>query len=161
MGNLQITEVITKAFGCSPQTDTKALFLKTTPTQLTELREVELVSTKSLYPYWLMLVVLEGCCMMPKEKGKQQPATKPSTSNGDLPTGYTRERVAQSLWKLPTSTWLHGPCHKMKPIPDSAQMATKVGLDRSRTWGKPTPTVLLKGCSNEMTLIDILVSLYV
>lgn len=97
MGNPQITEVITKAFGCSPQTDTKALFLKTTPTQLTELREVELVSTKSLHPYWLVFIVLEGFCMMPKEKGKQQLATKPSTSNGDLPTGYASERAAQSL----------------------------------------------------------------
>jgi hypothetical protein len=41
--NPQTTQSIAKATGCSPQTDCKALLLKTT--QLTEHGEVELVAT--------------------------------------------------------------------------------------------------------------------
>lgn len=39
----QITQDIAKALGCSPQTDAKALLLKTTPTQLIKHGELELI----------------------------------------------------------------------------------------------------------------------
>lgn len=38
-------QTIDKAIGCSQQTDSRALLLKTTLTQLTEYREVQLVPT--------------------------------------------------------------------------------------------------------------------
>ena len=41
----QTPQAIAKAIGCSPQTDGKALLLKTTPVQLTEPGEVNLVPT--------------------------------------------------------------------------------------------------------------------
>lgn len=44
-GNPQTTQGTAKAFGCSPQIDSNAPLLKTTPTQFIEHREVELVPT--------------------------------------------------------------------------------------------------------------------
>ena len=44
-GDPQTNQTISKAISCSPQTVGKALLLKTTPIQLIEHREVELVST--------------------------------------------------------------------------------------------------------------------
>lgn len=41
----QTTQAVIKAIGCSPKTGTKALLLNTTPTQLTEHGEVEMVPT--------------------------------------------------------------------------------------------------------------------
>lgn len=48
-----------KAIGDSPQTHSKAPLLKTTPTEITEQEEVELVSIYILYPFRLMHMVLE------------------------------------------------------------------------------------------------------
>ena len=45
LGNPQTTWAIDKAIGCSLQTDSKTPSLKTTPKQLTEHGEVELVPT--------------------------------------------------------------------------------------------------------------------
>lgn len=59
-GNPQTTQGTPKAFGCSPQTDSNAPLLKTTPTQFIEHREVELVPTKSLHPPSLVFMLLEG-----------------------------------------------------------------------------------------------------
>jgi hypothetical protein len=44
-GNLQITQTMVKAIGCSSQNDSTALLLKTMLTQLIKHREVELVPT--------------------------------------------------------------------------------------------------------------------
>lgn len=49
-GTPQTTQPVAKAIACSPQTAGKTLLLETTPTQLTELGEVELVFAWSL-PY--------------------------------------------------------------------------------------------------------------
>lgn len=47
---------VAKIIGCSLQTDSKAQSLRTTPTQLIEHEEVQMVSIQSLHPY--ILVVL-------------------------------------------------------------------------------------------------------
>lgn len=53
-GNPQTTQAIVKAPGCSPQTESKVLLLRTTPIQLTKHREVRLQPTERLHPYRLL-----------------------------------------------------------------------------------------------------------
>lgn len=43
MGDFQTTQAVSKTIGCSPPTDSKVPLLKTTPTQLIEHGETELV----------------------------------------------------------------------------------------------------------------------
>lgn len=54
--------------GCCLQTNHKAPLLKTTPIQLSERGEVELVITQSLYPYNLASFVQEGTLHATKGK---------------------------------------------------------------------------------------------
>lgn len=69
---LPTTQAISKSVDGSPKTDSKALLMKTKPTQLMEHGEVELVSTKDLYHYGLIFMVLEVLCMLQKKKCKHQ-----------------------------------------------------------------------------------------
>lgn len=61
---LPTTQAISKSIGGSPKTDSKALLMKTKPTQLMERGEGELVSTKNLHHYGLIFMVLEVLCML-------------------------------------------------------------------------------------------------
>lgn len=58
IGTPQMIQAIDKTMGCSPQTDVKALLLKTTATQLIEQGEAKLTPTYSLH--CLAFRVLEG-----------------------------------------------------------------------------------------------------
>ena len=53
---------------CSPQIDSKALLLKTTPTQLTEHEEVKSVPSESLHPYGLESLLQEGSLFATKRE---------------------------------------------------------------------------------------------
>ena len=58
-GNHQTTQAISKSIGGSPHTDSKALVLNTTATQLTKHNEAELMPTQSLHLYELVFIILE------------------------------------------------------------------------------------------------------
>lgn len=64
----------TKTTGCSPQTDSKLLLQKTTPTQLNEQGQGELGPVWNLHSYWIVFTVLKVLCILPEEKAKHQPS---------------------------------------------------------------------------------------
>jgi hypothetical protein len=49
-----LAKVVDKTIGCSPETDGRVSFLKTTSTQLIEHGEVELVATQNIHPHILV-----------------------------------------------------------------------------------------------------------
>lgn len=55
-----MTQAAGKTRVCFPQTDIKVPLLNTTPMQITEYREVELVPMQSIHPYVLSSLVQEG-----------------------------------------------------------------------------------------------------
>lgn len=63
---------------------TLLILVKTTPTQLIEQKEVELMSTYSLPSYCLVFMVLEGVLYTTKGEYKHQPSYKNLIYNGDL-----------------------------------------------------------------------------
>lgn len=96
-GNLQTTQAIAKAIDCSPQTDIKALFLKT-PTQFIERGEVKLLRAHSLHPYRPSQLVPE--VTLHATKGEMQnvnPTTNALIYNDGLPVKYARATAAQRL----------------------------------------------------------------
>jgi hypothetical protein len=80
---------------CSPQTDSKALLLKSTPTQVTDHGEVELVPTLNLHSYILVSLVQEGILQTTKKRNiSSNPATNILIYSDVLFSKYAREMVA-------------------------------------------------------------------
>lgn len=64
----QTTQAVFETLGCSLQTDSNALLLKVTPTQLIERGKVELVATQSLHLYVLVSLLYEHTLHASKEE---------------------------------------------------------------------------------------------
>lgn len=128
--NLQTTQCCQ---GCSPEGDSNALLLQTTPTQLTEHGEVA-GPTQNLHPYGLAFGIVRYSAHLPKKKHKPtQLETLWSTLVSCMlwPCGYqyARAMVAQSLWEEPNN---HSCRRRLR--------------DQEPGWGTLLPSLL---CRNE------------
>lgn len=82
----QTTQAVAQTIDCSPETDSKALLLKTAPTPLIENEDVWLVPTENLHPYALVSLVREGTLQATKS-GMETP-TQGQTHCLQNMTGY-------------------------------------------------------------------------
>lgn len=66
--NLPVLKAVDKTMDCSLHTEMRTPLLRTTPTQLIEHGEVELIPTWSIQPYILMSLVWEGTLQATKRE---------------------------------------------------------------------------------------------
>lgn len=84
METAQITQAIVKSIACPLQTNWRTMLLNTTPTEFTMCRKVNLVSTWSLYPFCIVLIVLESTLHTTSgERENTNPFTKPAIYNSN------------------------------------------------------------------------------
>lgn len=95
-GTSQTPQAVVKAISCSPQPDSKALFLKTTLGYVIDYEEDRLVLDEKIHNYNLVLIVMgvTFATTVGEKRNQHQPTTNLGAHSTDFPIIYTGVIVA-------------------------------------------------------------------